>query len=134
MAIKTVHDGDILERNGRQFRVNILDDDDREPPWDRSDGHGPVRKVNRSHCSQDAGKHPGERPMNSPDRNEYQFFYDWQAACKQARAEGWNTEPYDAPNRIARAVQADFEFLSGWVNDQWRYRSEERRVGKECRL
>ena len=59
--------------------------------------------------------------MNHAGRNEYQFYYDWAAACKLARADGWNVEPYGAPNRIARAVQADFDFLSGYVNGQWGY-------------
>jgi hypothetical protein len=50
-----------------------------------------------------------------------QFYYDWAAACKDARRDGWNAEPYDAPNRIARAVEADFQFLSAFINNDWHY-------------
>jgi hypothetical protein len=59
--------------------------------------------------------------MNQPGRNDYWYLYDWQKACELARADGWNADPYDAPNRIERSVQADFDYLSGWINDQWSY-------------
>ena len=38
-----------------------------------------------------------------------------------ARKDGGNTEPFDAPDRVHRAVQADFDYLSAWVNGDWQY-------------
>ena len=59
--------------------------------------------------------------MNKPDRNAYQYYYDWAGACKKAREEKWNAEPYDAPHQVQRAVQADFDYLKGWINNDWIY-------------
>ena len=109
----TLYSGDTFEKHGMQFKVHIEPDDDGEAPWERSDGHGPVRHMRRSE------KRPGERPLIK-DRDGT-WLYDWQAACKLARKDGWNAEPYGAPNRIERAVQADFDFLRGWLNDDWYY-------------
>lgn len=116
-----IYDGMQIEKGGRTFRVNLPYDDTNRAPWEESDGHGPVRKVNTAHCHREGVKRPGERPMNRPDRNEYQYFYDWQEAAKMARVDGWNAAPFDAPNRIERAVLADFNFLSGWINGDWQY-------------
>ena len=107
--------------NGIEVCVEYLDDNDSDPPWENSDGHGPVRVSRTANYTGHHTKRPGERPLNSPDRRASQYYYDWQAACRLARKDGWNTEPYDAPNRVQRAVQADFDFLRGWVNDDWRY-------------
>ena len=119
--MSTLWDGDTIERGGRTFRVNIEQDERSDAPWDLADGHGPVRRSQHRHAEGSSDKRPSERPMNQPGHNEYQFYYDWQAAVKLARKDGWNTAPYDAPNRIQRAVQADFDFLRGWVNNDWSY-------------
>lgn len=116
-----IYHGDIVEKSGFKFRVTWERDDDGGKPWENSDGHGPVRESNYSHRSQRAGKAPGERPLNDPGRDQTQYFYDWAGACKLARRDGWNAAPYDAPGRVLRAVQSDFDFLSGWLNDQWEY-------------
>lgn len=120
MKTPKLYNGQIFEHKGLTFRVQYEDDVSADYPWESSDGHGPVRKSAHAHGNH-GSKAPGERPMNHAGRNEYQFYYDWAAACKLARADGWNVEPYGAPNRIARAVQADFDFLSGYVNGQWGY-------------
>ena len=111
----------MMEIKGVEVCIEYLDDSDSDPPWDNSDGHGPVRISRTVNYTGRHTKRPGERPMNSPCRNQYQYLYDWQEACRLARKDGWNTEPYDAPNQVARAVQADFDFLRGWINDDWRY-------------
>lgn len=80
-------------------------------PWDEHDGHGPVRQASVS------TKRPGERIMFQDMGTAY--LYDWQAACELARKDGWNAEPHEAPNRIERAVQADFDRMRAWVNDEW---------------
>ena len=119
--MKTLYNGDTFTQNGETFRVNFERDYDAGYPWDNCDGHGNVRKSNCAHTESRSDKKPGERPLNNPGRNEYQFYYDWADACKQAKKDGWNTEPYDASNRVERAVKADFNFLSGFLNDDWNY-------------
>jgi hypothetical protein len=109
-----------LEIKGFTVRVEY-ESDNYETPWEWCDGHGKVRKSAYRHGESTTDKKPGERPMNQPDRNEYQFYYDWQASMKEAKRDGWNAEPCDAPNKAARAVLADFDYLCGWVNDEWQY-------------
>ena len=111
---------DIIEVSGLRFAVTFDFDYDTEPPWERSDCHGPVR-IGRNHADGQSDKRPGERPLNRPTWRENQYYYDWEEACKLARKDGWNAAPYDAPNRVHRAVQADFDYLSAWVNGDWHY-------------
>jgi hypothetical protein len=109
-----LYDGDTFERGGVTFRVRLGNDDVQDAPWDRSDGHGPVRRIrSRDH------KAPGERIL--AENRGYCWVYDWQAACKMARKDGWNAAPFDAPHRIERAVQADFDYLRRWLTDDWCY-------------
>lgn len=112
---------DTIELNGRRYGVKFEYDYDADAPWDGCDGHGAVRQSNRAHAEGRSDKRPGERPLNHAGRNEYQFYYNWQGACELARTDGWNAEPYDAPGRILRAVQADFDYLRGYVNQDWQY-------------
>lgn len=112
---------DTITINNRTFSVSFEYDEFGESPWACCDGHGPVRRSNVSHWKRETDKKPGERPMNSPGRNEYQFYYDWQTAMKIAIRDGWNTQPYDAPSKALRAVQADFDYLAGFVNGHWEY-------------
>lgn len=112
-----------IEVDGYTFEVTYETDTDAEPPLQQGDGNGHVRSSDHAHWQGEgvSDKKPGERPMNKPDRNAYQYYYDWKEACQRARVEGWNAEPYDAPNRVQRAVEADFEYLQGWVNNEWEY-------------
>lgn len=112
---------DTLEIDGMTARVSYFYDSDSDAPWDNCDGHGPVRKSRHRHSYGNSDKRPGERPMNRASSNEYQFYYDWQAAMKIAEKDGWNAEPYEAPGRALRAVESDFKFLKAWVNDEWQY-------------
>lgn len=103
--------------DGFTVRVEYHYDYDAGSPWEHDEGHGGVRIVH-AHYGRPQ-KRPGERVLHS-DRWCH-WLYDWQGACKKARAEGWNAKPYDAPARIERAVQADFDYLRGWLNDDWHY-------------
>ena len=118
-----MNDGDtfsIDDAPGYTFKLRIEFDDDADPPWERSDGHGPVRSIRTLYGLRHQGlKRPGERVMDN-GRGDY-WLYDWQKACRLAREGGWNAKPYDAPNRIERAVQADFDFLQRWLRDDWWY-------------
>ncbi len=116
------------------FRVEIIHDEDQSRPWENADGHGPVRESSVRHSrGYDSGKRPGERPLNDPDRNQYQFFYDWQAAVATARTE-WgisDDKVTELTNKLGRlptagecavaAAEADFQFLRAWCNDEWVY-------------
>jgi len=110
---------DIFEHEGKRFRVYIEPDDCGDTPWERSEGHGKVRTISEHYRCDTTQKKPGERVLYTGGNKVW--LYDWQDACKQARKDGWNAPPYDAPNRIERAVQADFDFLRGWLNDDWWY-------------
>lgn len=105
---------DTFTHEGTEFRVFIEYDDSQAYPWDEEDGHGPIRNVR----SRDE-KRPGERILHT-ERGTV-WLYDWQAACKLARTDGWNAAPYDAPNRIERAVQADFDRMAGFLRESWCY-------------
>lgn len=111
---------DTIELNGLTFRVDFEHDHDAGRPWDNCEGHGPVRQASRGYDG-NIIKRPGERVLYAGGRNEYSWVYDWQVACKMARADRWNAAPYDAPNRIERAVQADFDYLQAWCEDRWSY-------------
>lgn len=129
-----VFDGMKIEKAGRVFRIGIVDDYDMGAPWKEYDGCGIVRESSKRHSESSGDKRPGERPMNSPGRNEYQFYYDWQASTIKARAEGWGLSIADIaelrntlgklPTKgeiIAAAVERDFQYLSGYLNGEWNY-------------
>lgn len=111
-----IYDGDTFTRGGRNFRVNIHHDPDLGPPWKEHDCHGPVREVSIGYSGYPE-KRPGERVLYQTRHTTW--LYDWQAACKMARQDGWNAEPFDGPNRIERAVLADFKRLQGWLDGSW---------------
>lgn len=109
-----------VEVDGREFIIDVTGDDGCDLPWECCDGHGPV-----SEWTQRA-KRPGERVLSQDGR--YFRYYDWQEAAKMARRDGWNAEPYDAPGRIQRAVQSDFDFLRRFCEGQWCYLTVRARV------
>lgn len=121
MKRRHLWDGDTFEVNGLRFRVRFEHDVDAGYPWEDDDGCGPVRKSNKPHRDGSSDKRPGERPLNSAGRNEWQFYYDWQSAIKTARVDGWNAQPYDAPNAALRAVQENFDYCREFINDGWSY-------------
>jgi hypothetical protein len=116
-----MNDQDIFhhpDHPGLRFRVHIDQDDSGDAPWEREDGHGPVRDCYHPHGN--PTKRAGERVLHS-DRGTY-WLYDWQAACKLAREDKWDAAPYDGhEGRIERAVQADFDRLRRWLNNDWYY-------------
>lgn len=97
--------------------ITFAHDEFSDAPWDYSDGHGPVRKSNNAHNEYHSNKRPGERPLNSADSNEYQFYYDWQKAMKMA-VKDWG---FKTKSEALKAVQRDFDYLRGLVNTDWHY-------------
>ncbi len=108
--------------DGVTIYVRWYYDNDNGAPWEENDGHGPVREVSRPYYGRPQKK-SGERFLNRDpnDSRKILYAYDWQEACRLARKDGWNTAPHDAPYPVARAVQADFDYLRGWLEDEWWY-------------
>jgi hypothetical protein len=103
---------------GRQFVVSHCYDDTCDTPWEREDGHGPVR-----HVQHREEKRPGERVLYAKERG-YLLLYDFAAAVKLARKDGWDTPPYKQGKpgeRAARAAKADYERLRRFCNNDWAY-------------
>lgn len=115
---------DTIEHEGHKFRIELVPDDCGEAPWDREDGHGPVSDWKRHAFGRGTKppKAPGEMILHW-DSGSYRV-YDFQAAVKQAKAEGWDTAPYGQGTkgeRAHRAAMADFNRLRDWCNDRWQY-------------
>lgn len=94
--------------------ATIERDDDMGEPWKEHDGHGPVSDW----TSRD--KAPGERVLYE-DRGSKRY-YDWQEAIKIAKRDGWDAKPYKTGTKgqqAARAVEADFQRLRAWCQDDW---------------
>lgn len=110
---------------GFTFRAYVVADDDNPRPWEKCDGHGPVREVSKD-WNGHLQKRPGERPLYVGGRNEYSWVYDWQEAMREALRDAWGAEGGQKPGETrrayaARAVAADFDFLRAWCADRWHY-------------
>ena len=103
---KRVGDRDEFEVKGRRFRLTIHSDD-LGPPWKEHDGHGVVSDWTTR------AKRPGERVLNE-DRGSKRY-YDIEATMVIARKDWGFTDGAAA----AKAVEADFQRMYGWCNDQW---------------
>lgn len=124
----TYSDGEIFERNGRSFRVNIERDNDSGTPWDREDGHGPVSEW----MSRD--KRPGERVLCEDHGLRRFYFYDFAEAVRIAHRDGWGISEKriaeitkmqglapTARQIAALAAHEDYERLRRWCADLWEY-------------
>jgi hypothetical protein len=115
-----------IEHCGITVRIEYFYDHDMGRPWENSDGHGVIRSA-YSYYGKPAKK-PGE-VLISCDRGDY-WIYDWAESTRIAKRDAWGVS--DAPagltkNQITQlAVQKDFDFLRGWLNDDWHY------VGVAC--
>lgn len=129
-------DKKLMEFSGRTFEVRIYADDDNDAPWDREDGHGPVRAADRRHNSgfEHTDKKPGERPLNHATRGETQYFYDWAEAMRIARRDGWGLSDADRATLAkvlgreptkrevhATAVARDFQRMRDFLAGNWCY-------------
>lgn len=107
-----------------EYRFEL--DNDNDPPWVNPEEDAPLMRYTDRHCRWDSIKKAGERPITGRQGGTYLF--NWKLAAERARAEKWNTPPYDAPNRIERAVQSLFDYYKSYINEDWYY------VGIEVRL
>lgn len=103
------------------LRVDCEHDSDHGAPWEEDDGHGPVSEWTTR------DKRPGERLLHS-DRHSKRY-YDFAAAIKQAKRDGWDAPGWGAPpyktgtkgETALRAVKRDFQYLKDWCEDRWEY-------------
>ena len=103
---------EIIKFNGRDFKVSLYYDNDMGAPWVEDDGHGAIREIRPP-----SEKRPGEIIVND-GRGNY-WAYNFQDAIKTAKADGWccaKTGP-----EIVEAVQADMDYLRGWLRGDWHY-------------
>lgn len=112
---RTIADGDTFAFEGFTFKARIQHDQDHGAPWREEDGHGPISDWTTR------DKAPGELIV-SEDRGARRF-YDFAAAVRIARADGWNSAPFTGTRgqRAARAARADFERMRDWCADRWHY-------------
>ena len=108
-----------LTHHGKTYRVEWVYDRDAGTPWDHSDGHGVVSDW------ETRDKRPGELILNQNGRSKR--FYDFAASVKKARAEGWNTAPY---NWKTKGDDADIN-ASLWGVEDDGYCSDHRSIIQE---
>jgi hypothetical protein len=115
MNKRTLYHGDTFDLDGHSFRVSFEHDGDQGVPWKECDGHGIVSEWTHR------AKRPGERILCS-DRGAH-LFYDVQATMHKALAEKWgpNNPALSPRQQAAAAVEADFDYLYAFCNDQWQY-------------
>lgn len=123
---------DTIEFRGLTFRVEHKADDCGDLPWEREEGHGPVRYESRRGPFGNVSKSPGERPLTSDRRGAW--LYAWDETMRIAKRDRWGMSPDDAvkfTNNTGRAptagesrlaaVQADFNRLRRFLEGDWCY-------------
>lgn len=112
---RLVRGGDTFHVDGHEFRLDIEHDPCMGEPWKEIDCHGVVSDWTRRK------KHPYERVL-AEDRGSYRY-YDVQESTKRALKDWVGPEAINKDGtrreRAAKMVEADFQRLRGWCNDQW---------------
>lgn len=116
-----------FEHKGRTYQYALHHDGDIGPPWKEHDGHGPVRETREN-----GTKFAGEWVLKSDRWGK--TYYDFAEATKIGKRDGWGIGK-DAEAELAQslgraptrkeivraAVIRDFEYLRGWLNDDWHW-------------
>ena len=115
---KYVSFGDTISCTVDGFDVvaKIVFDESADAPWLAEDGHGPVSDW----TSREKG--PGERTLC--EDGAHSLYYDVKESTALARKDGWDAPPYGkgtAGERAKRAVEADFQSMRGWCQNDWSY-------------
>lgn len=106
----------VVEVDGFKAVATLLEEDGPEPPWSREDGRGVVIE------GVDRDPRPGERLLSR--EHNLSCYYDTNATMAKAIKEGWDAEPFGtgtAEERAARAVDADFNYIKAWCDNDWSY-------------
>lgn len=114
----SLYSGDRFTMDGREFIVRFEHDADHGAPWEECDGHGIIREGYESE------KRAGWRKLAPAGCRDVWKFYDIAESMKIARRDGWDARPYKTGTKgeqAARAVEADFQYLRAWCNDEWKY-------------
>ncbi len=110
-----------IEHRGVTVRIKYFYDHDAGCPWENSDGHGVIRSEYSYYGKPE--KKPGEVLIQG-ERGSY-HIYDWQESTRIAKRDGWGVSNPPAgltqKQITALAVKADFDYLRGWINDNWYY-------------
>lgn len=103
--------------NGLKFRRTVQHDEMMREPWKEHDGHGVISDW----TSRD--KHSYERILCS-DRGGFHRFYDVRASMAIALQDGWGVANPEGKTRrqvAAEAVEADYQRMRAWCNDEWHW-------------
>lgn len=120
------HDGPgdscAIEVDGFTVTARIESDDGLPPPWEAHDGHGEVSEWRSGHRSEHGYPHKqaGEMVLITDGRSAR--FYNFAAACRTARLDGWGCVAPEGLTRrqvAAKAAAEDFARLKAWCNDEW---------------
>ena len=127
------------EIDGRKYRIEWQHDDTFGRPEAESDGHGVCADINfdPETFGEDHDPDDGELDMEEVVRHQmmrvlsradYWRVYDVWETMKVAKADGWRDLKWEAehPNateeeKLMAAVDADFNYLKGWYNDDWHW-------------
>lgn len=126
MAFSDVVPDGVVTVDGFEIEYRFELDNDNGPPWANPEEDAPLMRYASRYRIFDNTKRSYERPL--ADGHGGTYFFNWKLAAERARVEKWNTPPYDAPNRIERAVQSLYDYYKSYINDDWHY------VGIEVRL
>lgn len=88
---------EIVHKDGFTFRVNFVDDDNNDAPWENDCGTGIVSEW----TSRD--KRAGERVLYA-DRNHHRY-YDHAASMAKAKRDGWGLSADDQATLLKRLCQ-----------------------------
>jgi len=120
--------------DGRTFRVEWEYDTDMGPPQTESDGHGIVEKFRDDPTDfdpedvslEDAVRFKMMRRLG--DGNHWSRanvpYYDVLTTLIKAKEEGWgvpNPVGLTPDERAMEAVEADYQYVAGWYNDEWHW-------------
>ena len=131
------------EIDGRKYRIEWDYDDTYGRPEAESDVHGVCADINfdpetfgEDHDPEDGEldleevvRHQMMRVLDTASRRQTWYrVYDVWETMKVAKADGWRDLKWEAehPNateeeKLMAAVDADFNYLQGWYNDDWHW-------------
>lgn len=129
------------EIDGRKYRIEWQYDDTSGRPEGESDGHGVCADINFDPKTfgedpedgeldlEEVVRHKMMRVLDTASRRQTWYrVYDVWETMKVAKANGWRDLKWEAehPNateeeKLMAAVDADFNYLQGWYDDDWHW-------------
>lgn len=112
----------IVKRGELIFGVRFERDEDMQAPWEEHDGHGIV--IDWTTETPDDGQ--DWRVLTRERIGRSTHYYDFNESVQIAIRDQWGTEDGKRPGETdleyaTRAVEADYEYLRAWCNDEWEY-------------